>query len=158
MIDPVIIILLVALILVIALMFFLYRWGKKMLKKQDEQRETLNQSKQYVSMLIIDKKQLRFKNSGLPQSVIDQIPWYQRHNYVSVVKAKVGPQIMVLMCERDLFDIIPVKKEVKAAVSGIYILEVKPLHGKLPKVEPKKKSGFRRFMDNLQEKAGAKPL
>lgn len=156
--EPSIIILLVAIILVIAATVGLYKWGKKTIKKQDEQRELMHQSKQYVSMLIIDKKHLRLKNSGLPQAVIDQTPWYQRNTYVSVVKAKVGPQIMVLMCDRDLFDTIPVKKEVKAAVSGIYILEVKALHGKLPKVEPPKKSAFRRFVDKIQEKAGAKPL
>jgi hypothetical protein len=156
--DPSIIILLVALIFVIALMVWLYKWGKKTIKQQEETRAEMNQSKQYVSMLIIDKKQLRLKNSGLPQTVIDQAPWYQRNNYVSVVKAKVGPQIMVLLCDREIFDMIPVKKEVKAAVSGIYILEVKALHGKLPKVEVPKKKGFKKFMDKLQEKAGAKPL
>ena len=109
-------------------------------------------------MLIIDKKQLRLKNSGLPKAVIDQTPWYQKNSYVSVVKAKVGPQIMVLMCDREIFDMIPVKKEVRAAVSGIYIIEVKALHGKLPKVEPPKKNAFRRFVDKIQEKAGARPL
>ena len=123
--KPSIIILLVALILVIVSMFLIYKWGKKLIKKQEDTRAEMNQNKQYHSMLIIDKKQLRLKNSGLPQSVIDQAPWYQRHNYVSVVKAKVGPQIMVLLCDREIFDMIPVKKEVKAAVSGIYILEVK---------------------------------
>lgn len=30
--------------------------------------------KQTVSMLIIDKKKLRMKDSGLPQMVIDQTP------------------------------------------------------------------------------------
>ena len=156
--DRSIIIMLVALILVIALMVWLYKWGKKTIKQQEETRAEMNQSKQYVSMLIIDKKQLRLKKSGLPQSVIAQAPWYQRNNYVSVVKAKVGPQIMVLLCDREIFDMIPVKKEVKAAVSGIYILEVKALHGKLPKVEAPKKKGFKKFMDKLQEKAGATPL
>ena len=156
--KPSIIILLVALILTIVSMVLLYKWGKKLIKKQEDTRAEMNQNKQYHSMLIIDKKQLRLKNSGLPQSVIDQAPWYQRHNYVSVVKAKVGPQIMVLLCDREIFDMIPVKKEVKAAVSGIYILEVKALHGKLPKVEAPKKKGFKKFVEKIQEKAGAKPL
>ena len=156
--DPSIIILLVALILTIVSMVLLYKWGKKLIKKQEDTRAEMNQNKQYHSMLIIDKKQLRLKKSGLPQSVIDQAPWYQRNNYVSVVKAKVGPQIMVLLCDREIFDMIPVKKEVKAAVSGIYILEVKALHGKLPKIEAPKKKGFKKFVEKLQEKAGAKPL
>ena len=72
--------LIVGLVLVVGLTVGLYFWGKKALKKQDEQRELLQQNKQYASMLIIDKKQLRLKNSGLPQTVIDQAPWYQKNS------------------------------------------------------------------------------
>ena len=90
--------------------------------------------------------------------VIDQTPKYLRRSKVAVVKCKVGPQIMTLMCDDKIFDIIPVKKEVKAVISGIYIMNVKALHGKLPQAEEIKKSKFKKFVDKLQEKAGAKPL
>ena len=75
-----------------------------------------------------------------------------------MVKAKVGPQIMSLICEEKIFDSVPVKKEVKAVVSGIYITDVKGLHGKQPVVEQKKKSKFKQLVERAQEKAGAKPL
>ena len=109
-------------------------------------------------MLIIDKKRMKLKESGLPQMVIDQTPKYLRFSKVSVVKCKVGPQIMTLMCDDKIYDLIPVKKEVKAVISGIYIMDVKALHGKLPQAEPTKRGKFKRWVDKLQEKAGAKPL
>ena len=57
-----------------------------------------------------------------------------------MVKAKIGPKIMTLMCEAKIFPLIPVKKEVKAVISGIYITNVKGLRGALE--TPQKKKGF----------------
>ena len=135
----------------------LYFAGKKAQKKQAEQQEALEANKQTVSMLVIDKKRIRLKDSGLPQMVIDQTPKYMRRSKLPVVKVKVGPQIMTLICEERIFDIVPVKKEVKAVVSGIYVMDVKGLHGKNT-ITPVKKSKFKKFVENLQEKAGAKPI
>ena len=156
--KPGTIILLVVLLILVSAAVALYFLGKKAQKKQAEQQVLLEQNKQTVSMLIIDKKQLKLKESGLPQMVIDQTPKYLRRSKVSVVKCKVGPQIMTLMCDDKIFDIIPVKKEVKAVISGIYIMDVKALHGKLPQPEVKKKSKFKGWVEKLQEKAGAKPF
>jgi len=66
---------------------------------------------------------------------------------VPIVKAKVGPRVMNLMCDQKIFNDIPLKKEVKALVNGIYIIEVKGLrnNAKPAEEEPKKKKGlFRR--------------
>lgn len=65
---------------------------------------------------------------------------------------------MSLICEEKIFDSVPVKKEVKAVVSGIYITDVKGLHGKPIVKEQKKKSKFKQLVERAQEKAGAKPL
>ena len=156
--NPSTIILLVILLLLVGGCVALYFLGKKAQKKQSEQQVLLEQNKQTVSMLIIDKKRMKLKESGLPQMVIDQTPKYLRFSKVSVVKCKVGPQIMTLMCDDKIYDLIPVKKEVKAVISGIYIMDVKALHGKLPQAEPTKRGKFKRWVDKLQEKAGAKPL
>lgn len=131
---------------------------QKHAEKQEAQQAQIEAMKQTVSMLIIDKKRMKIKESGLPQAVIDQTPKMLRNSKLPVVKAKVGPQIMTLISEEKIFDSIPVKKEVKAVVSGIYITDVKGIHGKLPPVEPKKKSFFKRAVEKAQEKAGAKPL
>lgn len=47
---------------------------------------------------------------------------------------------MTLVSDASIFDSIPVKREVKAVVSGIYIMEVKGVRG--PLETPKKKKGF----------------
>ena len=154
---PAIIGIIVAVILIAAIIV-LYFLGKRMKKKQEEQEQYLASNKQTVSMLIIDKKKVRFKDAGFPQSVIDQAPKISRSMKVPVVKAKVGPQILTLIADEKIFDQIPVKKEVKAIVSGMYIQGVKNLHGKAELPPPKKKNAFKRTIEKLQEKAGAKPL
>ena len=152
------IVLLVILAILIVGVIVLYFLGKKAQKRQEEQQEQINAAKQTVSMLIIDKKRMKIKDSGLPQAVIAQTPRLMRASKLPIVKAKIGPQIMSLVCDEKIFDIVPVKKEVKATVSGIYITDVKGLHGKPIVVEQKKKGFFKRALEQAQEKAGSKPL
>ena len=104
----------ILLVLVIALAL-LYYFGQKAQKKQAAQQEQLEATRQVVSMLIIDKKRLKLKESGLPQIVIDQTPWYMRRTKIPVVKAKIGPKIQTLISETTIFDSIPVKSIAKAA-------------------------------------------
>ena len=152
------IVLLVILAVLLVAVIVLYFLGKKAQKRQAEQQEQLEAMKQTVSMLIIDKKRMKIKDSGLHQSVIDQTPKYMRWSKLPIVKAKVGPQILSLISEPKIFDSIPVKKEVKAVVSGIYIMDVKGLHGKNDSQPKKKKGFFKRMVEKAQEKAGAKPI
>ncbi len=136
--EPGTIVLLVVIAITIAAMVALYFFGKKTQAKKEEQDAQMAAVAQTVSMLIIDKKKLKIKNSGLPQAVIDQTPWYARWSKLPVVKAKVGPKIMTLIADESIFAEIPVKKEVKATVSGIYITAVRGLRGPLEKPEGKK--------------------
>lgn len=152
------IVLLVILGILIVSVVVLYFLGKKAQKRQAEQQQQLEAMKQTVSMLIIDKKRMKLKDSGLPQTVIEQAPRLMRGSKLPIVKAKVGPQIMSLVSDEKIFDSIPVKKEVKAVVSGIYITDVKGLHGKTIQQEVKKKGFFKRTLEKAQEKAGAKPV
>ena len=132
-----IVLLVISVILVIGIVV-LYFLGKKAQKRQAQQQEQIEATKQRISMLVIDKKRMKLKDAGLPQAVIAQTPKLLRGSKLPVVKAKIGPQIMTLVCDEKIFDMVPVKKEVKATVSGIYITEVKGLHGK-PIVAPPKK-------------------
>ena len=102
--------------------------------------------------------QMKIKDAGLPQAVLDQTPKALRGSKMPIIKAKIGPQIMSLICDEKIFEDVPVKKEVKAAVSGIYVLEVKGLHGTKKETEVAPKKGFKAWVDKLQEKAGAKPI
>ena len=122
------IIVLIVLAVIAVILGLLYYFGKKAQTKQAAQQEQMEAMKQTVSMLIIDKKKLRMKDSGLPQMVIDQTPKMMRR------------AIMTLICDAAIFDQIPVKKEVKATVSGIYITSVRGIRGSLE--QPEKKNGF----------------
>lgn len=153
------IVLIVIAVVLIGIMIALYFFGKKMQKRQAEQDEQIAQHKQTVTMLIIDKKMMKLKDSGLPQAIIAQTPKLMRGSKMPIVKAKVGPQILSLVCDAKIFDTIPVKKEVKATVSGIYITDVKGIRGNIKQDEPKKKkSKFKQWVEKMQEKAGATPL
>ena len=156
--QPWVIVLIVVTVVLAIGVALLYFFGKKAQKKQTEQQEMLEANKQTVSMLIIDKKKMKIKEAGLPQMVLDQTPKYLRNSKLPIIKAKVGPQILSLICDDKIFDSVPVKKEVKAVVSGIYVMSVKGLHGKIEAPPPKKKSRFRRALEAAQEKAGAKPI
>lgn len=152
------IVLLVILAILVIAVVALYFLGKKAQQKQSEQQAQIDAMKQTVSMLIIDKKRMKLRDAGLPQAVLEQTPKWLRGSKLPIVKAKVGPQVMSLICEDKIFDSVPVKKEVKALVSGLYITDVKGLHGKPLVAEQKKKSKFKQLVERAQEKAGAKPV
>ena len=143
-------VLLVTLIILIIVLVVLYFLGRKLEKRQAENQAQLNAMAQTVSMLIIDKKKMRLKDSGLPANVIAQTPKMLRRSKLPIVKAKVGPKVMTLICDGQIFDSVPVKKEVKATVSGLYITAVKGMRGPI-EAPAKKKKGF---MAKLKEKAG----
>lgn len=148
-------ILLIILAVLIAVLVVLYFMGKRLQKRQAEQKEQIEAAKQQMTLLIIDKKRMRVTESGLPQAVIDQVPKLMRRSKLPVVKVKAGPRVMTMIADEAIFDIIPVKKEVKATVSGIYITDVKAVRGKLP-VPEKKEKGIRGKIAALRKKASAK--
>ena len=121
--------------------------GKKMQKKQEESEATMRQGAQIISIFVIDKARKKLVESGLPQIVIDQTPKYLRRSKVPVVRAKVGPKVMMLMCDEKAFNLIPEKKEVKVLMNGIYIVEAKSARGGL-EAPPVKKT----FRQKLQDK------
>ena len=137
-------VLLVILVILVIILAVLYYFGSKMQKKQEENQAQLEAMAQTVSMLIIDKKRLRVKDSGLPAIVIDQVPKYLRRSKMPIVKAKVGPKVMNLIADEKIFEQLPVKKEVKVVVSGIYITAIKGARGGIEKAPPKKGS-FKRL-------------
>lgn len=138
-------ILLAVLVVMVIVLIVLYFLGKKAEKKQIDQQKQLEASAQTVTMLIIDKGRMKLRDAGFPSIVLESTPKYLRRAKVPVVKAKVGPKIMTLMCDEKVFANIPIKKEVKAVVSGIYITGVKGVRGPLEVPVQKKKGLFARF-------------
>ncbi|MGL4362109.1 MAG: hypothetical protein ACRCSG_02380 [Cellulosilyticaceae bacterium] len=123
----------------------LYFWSKKLKKKYDEQQQMINQHKQLVQMFVIDKKKDTVDNMKLPKQIKEQIPKMQRKRKMPFVIVKAGPQIQTLLCENSVYDTIPVKKQIKAEVAGIMLVNV--VSGKLP--TPKKQ----KFTAKMKNKA-----
>lgn len=144
--SPWMIVMIVILVLLIAAIIFMAIWGKKQQKKMDESQAQIEANSQNMTMLIIDKKRMPLNKAGLPQVVVDGTPKLLRRSKVPVVKAKVGPRIMVLIADEKIFDMIPVKQEVKATVSGIYMTKVRSLRG--PALVAPPKVGFFKRMKN----------
>lgn len=140
-----ILLIVVAVLLVAFIALLIY--GNHLRKKSEQQQAQIEAAKQVMSMLIIDKKRMKIKDANLPKIVLEQTPKYLQGAKLPIVKAKVGPRIMTLIADEKIFDNIPVKAEVKAEVSGIYIVGIKSVRGGMPvKEEPKKKKGlFARF-------------
>ena len=131
-------VLLAIIIILVAAIVLLIYFGNKMQKKQAENQVQLDAMAQTLSMLIIDKKRLKIKESGLPPMVIEQTPKYLRWSKLPIVKAKVGPKVMNKVADEKIFDLLPGKKEVKVVVSGIYITAIKGARGGIEKPQPKK--------------------
>ena len=51
----------------------------------------------------------------------------------------------IMIADEKVFDLIPLKKEIKAEVSGLYIVGVKGIRGSLQTPAPKKKGFFAKF-------------
>lgn len=123
-------IVLIVLAVAFILLFVLYKVGDKLQKKQLAQKEQIADAAQPATMLIIDKKIMPLKDAGLPKMVMEQTPKRYQKAKLPIVKAKVGPQIMNFICDDAIFDDVQVKTEVKAMISGIYIISVKNVRGK----------------------------
>lgn len=148
-------VLIIVIVVALVILFVLYKVGDKLQKKQNAQREQMVEAAQPMTMLIIDKKMLPMKDAGLPKMVMEQTPKRYQKAKLPIAKVKVGPQIMNMICDDAIFDELPTKGEVKAMVSGIYIVSVKSVRGKKNQVVEeesgkKKKGNWRTKMRKRQ--------
>lgn len=129
--------LLVSVILVLlgVAIYFLNRWAGK---RASQQQEMVAQHKQTMSIYVIDKKKDRPANANFPKAVMDQMPRMGKLMKMPLVKAKIGPQIMTLMCEASVFDALPVKKTVTVEMAGAYIVSMKGQKTKMEMAEMRK--------------------
>jgi hypothetical protein len=149
--DTVLLVLLIVAVVIIAVFVTLYFVGKKLQKKQADSEEQMKAVAQTFSILVIDKKKMKLSEANLPKMVLEQTPKYLRRSKVPIVKAKIGPKVMSLMCDAKIFDLIPIKKEVKAVISGIYITDVKGLRSNL-EAKSAKKGFFGKIKDKFSKK------
>ncbi|MEE3466818.1 MAG: hypothetical protein VZQ83_00100 [Eubacterium sp.] len=145
-------VLLIVMLVIIAVLLVgvivLYFVGKKLQKRQEESQVQMEAASQVATILVIDKARMKIKEAGLPSVVYENTPKYLRRSKIPVVKAKIGPKIMTLMCDEKIFPVLPVKKNIKVKLSGIYIMGVIG-RGVLEQPEEKKKGLFKRFHDRV---------
>lgn len=141
-------------VLVLAiLMVVLYFVGKRLQKKQESQQETMDAMAQQMSLYIIDTKMMKAADANLPKMVTEQIPKYMRRAKLPIVKAKVGPRIMSLICDAKVFETLAPKQEVKATVSGLYITAAKRIRGPIVEKDPKKRKEQQKLAKKEAKKA-----
>ncbi len=102
----------------------LYYLNKKATKKMGDHQDMINRSKQTTTIFVIDKKKTKITEVNMPKIVTEQMPKIYKFLKLYFVQAKIGPQIMTLMCDKKVFNAITVKKNVKVELAGIYIVSV----------------------------------
>ncbi len=137
---PMYIVLIASIAALIVVIVLLRRQQKKQERQRDEQQALIDEVAQTYSMLVIDKKKVPLKDADIPQYVKDDTPRIARRSKVGLVKVKVGPKVINMIADNDIFDLIPVKKEIKATVAGLYITDVRGIRSNLEK-KPEK-NGF----------------
>ena len=139
-----IIVLLVVLAVLIGILIAVSIWGSKKQKESEEAERQLRDAAQPINLLVLDKKRVKADDAKLPAIVRDQMPKFMRKTQkLYIVRAKAGNRVMDFMCDPKVFEIIPVKQEVRAMVGGIYIVSVKGVHGTTLATPPEKKKGLR---------------
>ena len=139
-------------VVLVGAMVALYFVGNNLQKKQMEQREQIDAASQPATLFIIDKKIMPMRDAKLPKAVMDQAPKRYQKAKVPVVKAKIGPQIMTLICDEAIFDDVPQHGEVKVMLSGIYITSVKTLHKKTKQMQQQEAENGKKRKLTLREK------
>ncbi len=128
----------VIMIVLTAIAVGLYFLNKKLSTRMTQANSFIESSKQVTSIYVIDKKRDKITNVKMPKMVMDQVPAYQKMFKNHFVQAKIGPQIMTLMCDKHVFNAIPEKKNVKVELAGIYIVSVVGMKSKEEMKEIKK--------------------
>ncbi len=107
--------------------YFLNKWASR---KMSEQEEMIKQTRQSATIYVIDKKKDKIDNVNMPKMVVDQMPKRMKFMKMYFIKAKIGPQIMTLMCQKDIYNALTLKKSYKVDLAGIYIVSVTGMKSK----------------------------
>ena len=135
-----IILLIAAVAVFVGMIIYYFVRGKKVRDTREETQQMMQENKQFMDFFVIDKKRMPLQDSGLPKAVLEQASKRVRKKKMYVVKAKAGPRIVSLIAEKDVFEKLPVKSNVRAEVSGIYMTDFVPLKGaKIADVQANKK-------------------
>ena len=87
-------------------------------------QDFIDQNRTTVQIFVIDKRQEKPSPSNMPKAVYEQMPKSAKIRKTNLVRAKVGPQIVTLMCDKPVYQVLPVKKNVKVDLAGMYIVGI----------------------------------
>ena len=138
--------LIIIILIGIAIAYVLYQ--KNVGKKSDETKELIEKTKQEISVFVIDKRFEKPSPSNTPKAVYEKIKGLNKARKIGIVKGKVGPKIYTFMCSKDVYNVLPVKKNVKVMASGLYIISVKGIN----LADKKKKSIREKMMSEYMDK------
>ncbi len=145
---PMYIVLIISIVALVVVIILLWRLQKKQEKRRDEQQAIVDEVAQTYTVLVIDKKKVRMKDADIPEEIKKETPWYGQRTKVPLVKVKAGPKVMTMIADNDIYDLIPVKTEIKATVAGIYITNVRGIRTSLEK-KPEKKGIMARLTSGM---------
>ena len=111
----------VAAALIVAFLFF----RKKVKHRMNEQQSMVDLHKEPAQILVLEKRKDKVTNANIPKNIIEQIPRIYKIRKVPLVKAKIGPQVMDLLCDEAVFDKLPEKKTVQVDLAGIFIVAIR---------------------------------
>ena len=112
-------------IVIVALIGVFLFFRKKVKSRLEQQQSMVEQHKMSVQILVLEKRKDKVANANIPKNVIEQIPKIYKIRKVPLVKAKVGPQVMDLLCDEAVFDKLPEKKTVQVDLAGIFIAGIR---------------------------------
>lgn len=148
--GDILIIVSIILAVVVCVIFYV---GKKNYAKNIEAQSFINQYKMVTPILVIDKRYEKPSEQNLPKNIYEKLNKTAKLRKMPIVKAKVGPQITTLLCDKNIYDNLAVKKTVKVELAGIYISNIVGLN-----LEDKKNKTWREklsvWVKKTQDKAG----
>ncbi|HAG04852.1 MAG TPA: hypothetical protein DCG28_05355 [Lachnospiraceae bacterium] len=151
-------IVIIVVIILAVLAFALYRLNKWAYKKIDTQNAAIEQTKMTQKAYIISKKRDKIENVNLPKVVYEKLPFYAKFIKMNFVQCKIGPQIVTLMAQKNVYEALPVKKSVTVDIAGLYIVGMKGMKSeeemKQIKKEKKQKEKEAKKEAKKQEKKG----
>ena len=129
--------------------YFLNKWTSK---RMNAQQSMIEKTKQSFPIYVIDKKKDYAKNVNLPKIVHESLPKLYRFVKAYFVQAKIGPQIMTLMCDKKVFNALTVKKNVTVELAGMYIVGIKGMKSDEEKKAEQKRKLKKQKQDEKAQK------
>lgn len=117
-------ILIIGLVIIGIVAYLLYRYNRKVSKQMYQAQDMIAQNTVTTQIFVIDKKKAKPTPENITKAVYDQMNRTTKMRKMCMVKAKVGPKILTLMCDDPVFEALTPKKNYKVDIAGLYIVGI----------------------------------